>query len=1127
MNMRMRTRLLSLVLAAVLLLSAAPLPVLAESLSDYETIFSTYNTYAVQNDPPYDIVVTLEGADYQLRAVTTYHWNGGRGSAPGVIFLYEDDALLDSWPAASTTANDTEWVAYVDVTLRSGHSYYVTDSDPATMSWNEASDGGGFYTFYGERASTPSTPAPASNARDVTAMLYYRGIRLQVDGNVVVPCDVNGAVVDPFIIEGTTYLPLRAVSAALGCDVGWDGSTGTITLTSGASRVYNSGRMPSDRVGEELAVLSYRDLKLVIDGSRVVPKDVNGTVVDPFIIDGTTYMPVRALAGALGCGVDWVSATNTVVITSAGSPPAPSQTPAPTPAPVPSPEATETPGPVQTPPPPRSWDPGTERNNGGTLTVPVNPAYPAARFSNGVTVDFGETGLMAEEGMAVEDRGTSDPDGFAWHTYDFTLGGGGSVDLPVLTAVTVPTDPGRDPDDAVVEVYENGEWVPVFSETDENGNIVFYPEHFTPYRVGWLSWLLGSAAAKQQTMYYYANKTVTPLSRVSLNAVYLRERLADKALTAGLKAKSDAGKYVEAGWELFGYTGDGLGGYVAVQDLMGDSSVFSGLSDGMGNIGNVGTIVNIIYTSAKKGDVIGTLRDNWASLSKMAADYALKKAGTAAAATAANVLTVIYVCYEASAALNAKVDFAMKLGGSTEADYAFRRFTMDNVALNINTLQAASFYDPNGTGEPWRAELKMRDLGGEYYRIVPASTSWIESVTAIFKRSPGMQRSWHDLLAQIAASVPADRPAECLNRLNKAIDSYLNVFWSLDEATRRAYLNKTPCSTGTASLSSVWQEPTAQQKADYIAAMKAQIYAQNKDIFEPLMEKAYRQMCNFTFREAYTQCNLLNETVTLRLREASGKPISDTPYADADMRVVQEAFKGADDFRFTAGNGYAVTCTKYAWLLASGGKKTGTVRITMADGSQKSVSFTLNESGTEILLDSVRETVTLEDSEPRTGVRYGEEKTSYMKYEIVGGQGCARKGKYYSGVQVSAKPGETVTLNYEGRAVWDVATAYAVENGREPEFAYKGSFEKTASYRDRDGNTVQLVEEKEDIEAESTVSGALTVAVPADILEKLDPDRPLIIVRVYTSVEQFMDGKSNGDLYVSFTMAIEVNPNLA
>ena len=64
------------------------------------------------------------------------------------------------------------------------------------------------------------------------------------------------------------------------------------------------------------ATLYYNDIKITLDGTPLVPKDVTGKVVEPFIIDGTTYLPIRAVGGALGLGVDWNPQTSTVLLTS-------------------------------------------------------------------------------------------------------------------------------------------------------------------------------------------------------------------------------------------------------------------------------------------------------------------------------------------------------------------------------------------------------------------------------------------------------------------------------------------------------------------------------------------------------------------------------------------------------------------------------------------------------------------------------------------------------------------------------------------------------------------------------------------------------------------------------------------
>ena len=54
--------------------------------------------------------------------------------------------------------------------------------------------------------------------------------------------------------------------------------------------------------------------KIVIDGEKLEPKDVNGNPVDAVIYKGTTYLPVRAVAEALGLEVNWDGDTRTVYL---------------------------------------------------------------------------------------------------------------------------------------------------------------------------------------------------------------------------------------------------------------------------------------------------------------------------------------------------------------------------------------------------------------------------------------------------------------------------------------------------------------------------------------------------------------------------------------------------------------------------------------------------------------------------------------------------------------------------------------------------------------------------------------------------------------------------------------------
>lgn len=67
---------------------------------------------------------------------------------------------------------------------------------------------------------------------------------------------------------------------------------------------------------QKQATLNYQGIKITLNGEEITPKDGAGNIVEPFIIDGTTYLPVRAVSGALGLNVDWDGSTNTVILTS-------------------------------------------------------------------------------------------------------------------------------------------------------------------------------------------------------------------------------------------------------------------------------------------------------------------------------------------------------------------------------------------------------------------------------------------------------------------------------------------------------------------------------------------------------------------------------------------------------------------------------------------------------------------------------------------------------------------------------------------------------------------------------------------------------------------------------------------
>ena len=156
------------------------------------------------------------------------------------------------------------------------------------------------------------SPALAAS-QDTTIQAAYRDVTIVADGVPIVPRDASGAPVEPFLYNGTTYLPVRAVADALGVGVAWDQATYTVRLTSGAARTAPAGSAMTTHRDKSIGI-SYRDVKLEVDGKLITPRDANGNVVEPFLYGGTTYLPVRAVADAMGVDVSWDQETYTVYL---------------------------------------------------------------------------------------------------------------------------------------------------------------------------------------------------------------------------------------------------------------------------------------------------------------------------------------------------------------------------------------------------------------------------------------------------------------------------------------------------------------------------------------------------------------------------------------------------------------------------------------------------------------------------------------------------------------------------------------------------------------------------------------------------------------------------------------------
>lgn len=88
---------------------------------------------------------------------------------------------------------------------------------------------------------------PSALAAAGMNITVYPGVSIYMDDTKLDPTDANGKPVEAFIYNGTTYLPVRAVSEALDKVVQWDGSTKSVYI----------GRHTGDKPAAWLCQMDY------------------------------------------------------------------------------------------------------------------------------------------------------------------------------------------------------------------------------------------------------------------------------------------------------------------------------------------------------------------------------------------------------------------------------------------------------------------------------------------------------------------------------------------------------------------------------------------------------------------------------------------------------------------------------------------------------------------------------------------------------------------------------------------------------------------------------------------------------------------------------------------------------
>ncbi|UJW87282.1 hypothetical protein [Devosia sp. SL43] len=115
-------------------------------------VFDNGNIHTVYTQPIAAPIVRLEGQT-RITAITTYHWNNGKGADPGSIALVDAHGrLYGPWASHGSPGQggvqNAYWTVRPHLTLPAG-SYIVIDSDLASWAHNEATGGAGMVHIEG------------------------------------------------------------------------------------------------------------------------------------------------------------------------------------------------------------------------------------------------------------------------------------------------------------------------------------------------------------------------------------------------------------------------------------------------------------------------------------------------------------------------------------------------------------------------------------------------------------------------------------------------------------------------------------------------------------------------------------------------------------------------------------------------------------------------------------------------------------------------------------------------------------------------------------------------------------------------------------------------------------------
>lgn len=130
----------------------------------------------------------------------------------------------------------------------------------------------------------------------MASMMVFAASSAALAGSQDITVILDGTTLDfdvaPQIVNDRTMVPMRAIFEALGATVNWDGNNRKITSVK----------------GDKTVEMTIDDYIMTVNGAQIKLDSA------PFITDGRTLVPARAIAESFNADVSWIGDSKTVLI---------------------------------------------------------------------------------------------------------------------------------------------------------------------------------------------------------------------------------------------------------------------------------------------------------------------------------------------------------------------------------------------------------------------------------------------------------------------------------------------------------------------------------------------------------------------------------------------------------------------------------------------------------------------------------------------------------------------------------------------------------------------------------------------------------------------------------------------